>query len=92
MILWLLNKHPSSGYKIVKELEKLTSVNFHPGTVYPILYEMEQKGLIKGEWSQKGRRRIKHYSITTEGNKILNNLRKVLGGPMKEALKELIGT
>ena len=91
IILWLLSKQPSSGYRIVKELKKLTNMNFYPGTVYPLLYELEQKGLIKGEWSQKSGRRIKYYSITSRGTKLLDNLRDILEEPVREALKDLVG-
>jgi DNA-binding PadR family transcriptional regulator len=90
VILWLVNQKPMSGYRIVKEIERLTGQEFHSGIVYPLLYELEKRGFIAGEWTQKGRRRIKYYSITENGTKLLNRLRELFEMPVKEVLKDLI--
>ncbi|MEA2090347.1 MAG: PadR family transcriptional regulator [Thermoproteota archaeon] len=90
IILWLVSQKPASGYRIMKEMKRLTGQNLHSGIVYPLLYELEEKGLIIGEWVQKGRRRIKYYSITRKGTKLLNRLRKLLEMPVKGALKDLM--
>ncbi|MBS7619379.1 PadR family transcriptional regulator [Candidatus Bathyarchaeota archaeon] len=91
VILWLVNQKPVSGYRIVKEIERLTGQKSHSGIVYPLLYELEERGFIAGEWTQKGRRRIKQYSITENGTKLLNRLRELFEMPVKEVLKDLIG-
>ena len=90
VILWLVSQKPLSGYKIVKEIKRLTGQEFHPGIVYPLLYELEKEGFIAGEWIQNGRRRIKYYSTTEKGTKLLNRLRELLEMPVKEVLKDLI--
>lgn len=90
IILWLISRKPMSGYGIVKELKRLTGQKFHSGVVYPLLYELEENKLIAGKWMQKGRRRIKHYSITKEGMKLLNRLRELFEMPVKEILKDFI--
>ena len=90
LILWLINQKPMSGYGITKELKRLTGQSFHSGVVYPLLYELEENGLIAGKWMQKRRRRTKYYSITKEGMKLLNRLRELFEMPMKEFLKDFI--
>jgi len=90
IILWLVGQKPVSGYTIVKEMKRLTGQNFHAGVVYPLLYELERRGFIVGEWTQRGRRRIKHYSITNKGTELLNRLRQLLEMPVKEVLKDFI--
>lgn len=90
VILWLVSKKPISGYKIVKEMEILTGQNLHSGVIYPLLYELEKDGFITGEWTQKGRRRIKYYSITEKGAQMLNQLRQRFEMPVKEVLKDFI--
>ncbi|MBS7616326.1 PadR family transcriptional regulator [Candidatus Bathyarchaeota archaeon] len=92
MILWLLSKKPLSGYSVAKELKRLTGLNFHPGVVYPLLYELEENKFIAGEWVQKGRRQMKCYSITKEGTELLNRVKNMLEMPLKEILKDLIST
>lgn len=90
VILWLINQKPMSGYTIIKEIEKLTGQKFHAGIIYPLLYELEEDGFISGKWAQKGRRRIKYYSITEKGKQTLKRLRQRFEMPVKEALKDFI--
>ena len=90
IILWLVNQKTMSGYGIVKELERLTRQHLTSGLVYPLLYELEKEGFIAGEWTQKGRRRIKYYSITQSGIELLNRLRELFEMPVREALKDFI--
>lgn len=92
LILWLVSQKPMSGYRIVKEMKRLTGQNFHSGIIYPLLYELEKRGFIVGEWTQRGRRRIKYYSITKEGMKLLNRLRERFEMPVKEFLKDFIAS
>ncbi len=90
IILWLINQKPMSGYGIVKELERLTGQHPTSGIIYPLLYELEKEGFIVGEWTQKGRRRTKYYSITQSGTELLNRLRELFEMPVREALKDFI--
>lgn len=90
-ILWLVGQKRMSGYEIVKEMRRLTGQRFHSGVVYPLLYELEEKKLIAGRWVTKGRRRIKYYSITDRGTKLLNRLRELFEMPIREVLKDILG-
>lgn len=91
IILWLVEQEPMSGYRIIKEMRRLTAQRFHSGIVYPLLYEMEEKGFIVGDEIKKGRRRIKYYSLTEKGEKMVDRLRKLFKMPVREVLKDLIG-
>lgn len=91
IILWLVSQEPMSGYRIVKEMERLTGQSFHPGIVYPLLYELEEKGFTVSKWRQKGRRRINYYSITEEGTKLLERLRELFEMPVQQVLKDFLG-
>jgi len=90
IILWLISHKPMSGYRIIKELEQLTEQKLNPGIVYPLLYELEKKDFVSGKWTQKGGRRIKYYSITENGTRLLNQLRQLFEMPVKEILTDLI--
>jgi len=90
IILWLVSKAPMPGSTTVKELERLTEQKFHKGTVYPLLYEMEKKGLLKSAKTCKGRSHTKNYEITESGLKLLNHLRSVMRMPVKEVMEDLI--
>ena len=90
IILWLVSQGPASGYRITKEIRRLTGRKFTSGVIYPLLYELEEKGFITGRWVQRGRRRIKYYSITEDGEEILSNIRRLFEKPVREVLKSLL--
>jgi DNA-binding PadR family transcriptional regulator len=72
-VLILLNKKPSHGYEIMKEINNRTSGFWQPtpGGVYPILRDLERSGYIKGHWQIQKNRKLKTYSITKSGEAIL---------------------
>jgi len=90
IILWLISQKKMSGYAIIKELYRLTDFKFTSGIIYPLLYELEEKNLIKGEWIQKGRRNIKYYSITEKGEKVLNSLQNLFDKPLRQVIESLL--
>jgi PadR family transcriptional regulator PadR len=66
---------PMYGYQITKEIETIAGRNlFRQGALYPVLRSMEKSGILSSETepSVSGPPR-KYYSITDEGNLILEN-------------------
>jgi DNA-binding PadR family transcriptional regulator len=72
-VLILLNKKPSHGYEIMKEINNRTKGFWQPtaGGVYPILRDLEKSGYIEGEWQTQKNRKVKVYKITHSGELIL---------------------
>jgi DNA-binding PadR family transcriptional regulator len=72
-VLILLNKKPSHGYEIMKEINNRTKGFWQPtsGGVYPILRDLEKSRYIKGEWQTHNNRRLKVYKITESGELII---------------------
>jgi len=72
-VLILLNKKPSHGYEIMKEINSRSKGFWQPtaGGVYPILRNLEKCGYIKGQWQKQNNRRLKVYKITESGELIL---------------------
>lgn len=89
-ILWSISRKTQSGYSIIREMERITNQRFHPGIIYPLLYKLEERGFITGEWVQKGRKRIKYYSITEKGKEVLNRVGSLFELPLKEALQDFL--
>jgi PadR family transcriptional regulator PadR len=54
------------GYDIIKEIFSRCDVFLSQGTVYPILYTLEEEGMLHAEYS-KGDMRSKKYSLTPRG-------------------------
>jgi DNA-binding PadR family transcriptional regulator len=74
-VLILLNKKPSHGYEIMKEINSRTKGFWQPtaGGVYPILNDLEKSGYIKGHWETQKNRKLKVYKITQSGELILRH-------------------
>jgi len=72
-VLILINKKPSHGYEIMKEINSRTKGFWQPtaGGVYPILRDLEKSEYIKGQWQTQKNRRLKVYKITSSGEQIL---------------------
>ena len=74
LILKALAGEPRHGYAIVRQIEAATgdAVKVEDGSLYPALYRLEQKRLIRGEWgiSDAGRR-ARFYRLTDSGRRQL---------------------
>jgi len=73
-VLRLLSRREMYGYELVEALSKQTDGVLAMGqsTLYPMLYNLEAKGLIEAEWREadSGRER-KYYGLTGKGKKRL---------------------
>lgn len=73
-VLKLLERGEMYGYELVEALERRSEGVLAMGqsTLYPMLYNLEAKGIVKSVWreSDAGRRR-KYYSLTAKGRKRL---------------------
>ena len=69
-VLVLLEQREMYGYELVEALSRRTDgvLALGQSTLYPLLYNLEGKKLIKGEWRkvESGRRR-KYYALTQKG-------------------------
>src|SRR2546425_5886742 len=79
LIMAMVEDRPRHGYEIAKSIEQRSDgvLQFHVASLYPLLYRLEKRGLIKGRWVEKpGQRRRRFYKLTTAGQKILAEQRK----------------
>src|ERR1700745_4292738 len=78
LILSLIERRARHGYEISKLIEDRSGgvLRFHVASFYPLLYRLEQRGLIEGRWVEKaGQRRRRYYKLTKEGRKVLASQR-----------------
>jgi PadR family transcriptional regulator, regulatory protein PadR len=75
LLLCLVNRQPTYGYQIIKELKEQSQgyFSFKEGTLYPALHRLEKSGLITSKWETlpTGQQR-KYYTITEKGYVTLN--------------------
>lgn len=78
-VLALLQEQSLYGFEIAKQIEERTggSLRFTMASLYPMLYELEDRGCLKAQWEANpaGRDR-RYYSLTAKGRKELEPLRR----------------
>ena len=91
LILWIISKEPIHGYGIMKKLDEFfqftndnCELKSSSSKVYPILRKMEDNNLIIGEWQTVNNKRLKHYSITEDGEIVLNHIRSNMGHVLED--------
>jgi PadR family transcriptional regulator PadR len=79
IVLQLLRAEPTNGYDLTLRIQAISNdvLNVNAGSLYPALYRLEQRGLLRATWgkSESGRR-TKVYSLTTAGQKHLADQRE----------------
>ena len=79
LVLSLIEVRSRHGYEISKMIERESSgdLTFNVASLYPLLYRLEERGLIEGKWVEKPQqRRRRFYKITPAGRKVLQAQRK----------------
>ncbi len=72
LLLTLLGERTTYGYDLVSRLSELTEGAFEikEGTLYPVLYRLEQAGAVEPEWRQPERGVPRKYYRITEAGRI----------------------
>jgi len=83
IVLKLLQTGPKWGYEIISEIRDKYGVSLSAGTTYPLLYSLEERGLVEGTWEAQKKRGRRVYKITAKGIEVLEVGERVL----KEILK-----
>ena len=74
IVLQLLRAEPTNGYELVQRIQAISRdvLTINAGSLYPALYRLEARDLIRSEWQEsKTGRRVKVYSVTVAGRKQL---------------------
>lgn len=78
LVLKLLESEPRYGYQIIQELKDKSGDVFSlkDGTLYPILYRLEDDGLVVSRWSEAVGKQVqrKYYEITQTGRSELKSI------------------
>lgn len=80
LVLHLIHDEPAYGNKLIEAIEEMTEgvISVNPNTIYPLLRDLESRGLIEGAWEHPDRRSRRFYSVTSDGRKELERLRNDL--------------
>jgi PadR family transcriptional regulator, regulatory protein PadR len=69
LVLHYIGAGPSYGNQLMERIAEVTAgvLSVNPNTMYPLLRQLESRGLIEGQWEHPERRTRRYYSITKEG-------------------------
>ena len=69
LVLHLIAPGPSYGNQLMERIAGMTAgvLSVNPNTMYPLLRQLESRGLIAGEWEHPERRTRRYYSLTDDG-------------------------
>lgn len=81
LVLNLLSETEKYGYQLIIELKDKSRGRFtlKEGTLYPVLYRLEDDGMVKSRWSKPSGREVsrKYYEITESGLQELSGLKEL---------------
>jgi PadR family transcriptional regulator, regulatory protein PadR len=71
LVLHFIAEGPSYGNQLMERIAEMTAgvLSVNPNTMYPLLRQLESRGLIEGRWEHPERRTRRYYSITRDGRR-----------------------
>ena len=69
LVLHYISDGPSYGNQLMDRISQVTAgvLSVNPNTMYPLLRQLEERGLIEGRWEHPERRSRRYYSLTDAG-------------------------
>lgn len=91
LVLHLIRQEPSYGNHLIESIESMTQglVSVNPNTMYPLLRDLEGRGLIEGDWEHPDRRTRRFYSITESGEAEYERLLAEVEPFLESAIKSI---
>ena len=78
LVLQALQFEPMHGWGITERLEHWSEqvLQLGQGTLYPALYRLERRGLVRSDWrTTDNNRRARYYALTAAGRRHLDESR-----------------
>lgn len=100
LVLHFMKEGPSYGNQLMDRISSVTEgvLSVNPNTMYPLLRQLEERGLIEGSWEHPERRSRRYYSLTDKGQeeyaRLVNDVRPFLdsvGRSIGEIVREVYG-
>src|SRR5260370_23678012 len=76
LILRALLLQPDHGVGVTRRIHQITRGTFDvkPGSLFPALHRLEEKGWLASQWGEsENRRRAKYYRVTASGRRQIEN-------------------
>jgi DNA-binding PadR family transcriptional regulator len=95
LVLHLISEGPSYGNQLMEKIGGMTAgvLSVNPNTMYPLLRQLESRGLIEGQWEHPERRSRRYYSLTDAGraeySRLVEEVRPFLDS-VKSSIDEIV--
>ena len=95
LVLHLIAQEPSYGNQLMERIAGMTAgvLSVNPNTMYPLLRQLESRGLIAGEWEHPERRTRRNYMLTPDGQdeyaRLVEEVRPFLDS-VKSSIDEIV--
>jgi PadR family transcriptional regulator PadR len=95
LVLHLIAQEPSYGNQLMERIAGMTEgvLSVNPNTMYPLLRQLEGRGLIRGEWEHPERRSRRYYAMTDAGReeyeRLVEDVRPFLDS-VKSSIDEIV--
>jgi DNA-binding PadR family transcriptional regulator len=95
LVLHLISEKPSYGNQLIERIGSMTAgvLSVNPNTMYPLLRQLETRGLLQGEWEHPERRSRRYYSLTAKGRteyaRLVEDVRPFLDS-VKSSIDEIV--
>jgi DNA-binding PadR family transcriptional regulator len=95
LVLHLINDGPSYGNQLMEKIGAMTAgvLSVNPNTMYPLLRQLEGRGLIEGQWEHPERRSRRYYALTKDGRaeyaRLVEEVRPFLDS-VKSSIDEIV--
>lgn len=86
-ILTILYEGPTHGYDVIIKFRERVGKQISPGTVYPFLTKLEEKGIVEHKTVAIGEKEKKIYTLTERGTDFVERLFKRFAGLVSTALE-----
>jgi PadR family transcriptional regulator, regulatory protein PadR len=96
LVLHYISHQPSYGNQLMERISQVTAgvLLVNPNTMYPLLRQLEARGLIEGQWEHPERRSRRYYAITPAGREEYERLRvevRPFLDSLARSIEEIVG-
>jgi PadR family transcriptional regulator PadR len=91
LVLHFVGQEPCYGNQLIERIGELTAgaLSVNPNTMYPLLRNLEARGLVHGEWEHPERRSRRFYAITDAGLAERDALRREVDPRLKRIARSI---
>jgi DNA-binding PadR family transcriptional regulator len=91
IVLHLLREKPRYGNELMSLITEKTAGQWaaNPGAIYPLMTELENRGLVEGEWDDPRKRNVRIYHLTDRGQREMDRVKAIVLPKLDEAVEVL---